>query len=213
LNPIPSTVDCFALLEQPRQPALDLVALEAHFLALARDLHPDRLHAASEADRQSASQRYADLNRARQILREIPSRLLHLLELETGNRPPDIQRIPPGTMDLFVEVGEACRDTDAFLARRTAADAPILKVKLFQEGLQQVERLQALQRRIHDQSAALQSHLPSLSQAWTQAPPPGSPQRPSLLPLARLEELYRAFSYIARWTAQIQERIAHLAAV
>lgn len=206
-------MDCFALLEQPRQPDLNLDALENHFLALSRELHPDRLHQAPETDRLAASQRYADLNRARQVLREIPSRLLHLLELESGKRPPDIQRIPPGTMDLFIEVGESCRDADAFLARRAAAHAPMLKVKLFQEGLQHVERLQSLQRRIHEQTAVLQSHLPALNITWNQAPPPGDPRRPSLLPLARLEELYRAFSYIARWTAQIQERMSQLAAL
>lgn len=206
-------MDCFALLQQPRQPDLNLDALETHFLALSRDLHPDRLHHAPESDRLSASQRYADLNRARQVLREIPSRLLHLLELESGKRPPDIQRIPPGTMDLFIEVGESCRNADDFLARRAATEAPMLKVKLFQEGLDHVDRLQALQRRIHEKSTALQSHLPSLNISWIQAPPPGDPRRPSLLPLAHLEELYRTFSYIARWTAQIQERMALLAAL
>jgi hypothetical protein len=31
------------------------------------------------------------------------------------------------------------------------------------------------------------------------------------LPLERLEQLYRAMSYVARWTEQVQERIVQLA--
>jgi hypothetical protein len=41
-------------------------------------------------------------------------RLLHLLELELGSRPRDVQRIPSGTMDLFVEVGQVCHEVDRF---------------------------------------------------------------------------------------------------
>ena len=49
-----------------------------------------------------------------------------------------------------------------------------------------------------------------MNAAWNAAPPPGSPARPGALPLRRLEEIARQFSYTTRWSGQIQERIAQL---
>jgi len=53
--------------------------------------------------------------------------MLHLLELETGARPKEVQRIPPGTMDLFVEIGTICRDVDGFLVERGKAISPAVE--------------------------------------------------------------------------------------
>jgi len=33
---------------------------------------------------------------------------------------------------------------------------------------------------------------------------------PGIKPLDRLEQIYRVFGYMARWTAQIQERLVQL---
>ncbi len=101
----PAAMDPFAVLGEPRRPWLDAEALRSQFLEASTGMHPDRFHDAPEPERTAAERRYADLNAAYQALREPRSRLLHLLLLETGSRPPDIQRIPPGTLDLFVEVG------------------------------------------------------------------------------------------------------------
>src|SRR6186713_3268751 len=106
--------DSFALLSELRRPWIDAEALKQKFLPLSSAVHPDRTHNAPEAEQQEANQRYAELNAAYNKLREPRDRLLHLLELEQGTKPSDIQRIPPGTMDLFVEVGQLCRDVDAF---------------------------------------------------------------------------------------------------
>ncbi len=117
--------DAFALLDEPRRPWLDAEALKEKFLPLSSAVHPDRTHNAPDAEKQMTTERYAELNAAYTTLREPRNRLLHLLELETGAKPSDIQRIPPGTMDLFVEVGQLCRDIDAFMSERAKVTSPL----------------------------------------------------------------------------------------
>ena len=201
--------DRFALLDEPRQPWIDPEALKAKFLTLASAVHPDRVHSTSEEAKEQANRRYADLNEAFQCLGDSRSRLLHLLELESGSKPKDVQRIPPGTMDLFVEIGQACRSADAFLAERSAAASPLLKVRFFEHGQEWVETLQAMQQIVNQKRDALHHELQSLNARWEKAPTEPETRRKAL-PLERLEEIYRILSYTSRWTEQIQERIVHL---
>jgi curved DNA-binding protein CbpA len=203
-------MDCFAVLQQPRRPWLDPDALKQDFLRLSSEAHPDRFHSASEAEKAEAARRAADLNAAYQTLREPRTRLIHLIELETGSRPSDIQRIPPGTMDLFVEVGQTCRDVDGFLAKRREAASPMLKVRMFEEGMEWVDRLNGLQQKVWARGGELDEELKTMNAAWDAAPPADSPGRAQALPLGRLEEIYRLASYVGRWTEQIQERLAQL---
>jgi len=203
--------DAFALLSEPRRPWLDAEALKARFLPLSAAVHPDRVHSASEAEKAAANTRYAELNAAYNTLREPRDRLLHLLELEAGGKPKDVQRIPPGTMDLFVEVGQACRDTDEFLKQKSTSDSPMVKLRLMQEGLDWLDRLQALQGRVNAKRDELTAELRQMNGVWEAAPAIGIPDRVNALPLERLEQVYRAMSYVARWTEQIQERVVQLA--
>ena len=203
--------DAFALLSEPRRPWLDAEVLKARFLPLSAAVHPDRVHSASEAEKAAANTRYAELNAAYNTLREPRDRLLHLLELEAGGKPKDVQRIPPGTMDLFVEVGQACRDTDEFLKQKSTSDSPMVKLRLMQEGLDWLDRLQALQGRVNAKRDELTAELRQMNGVWEAAPAIGIPDRVNALPLERLEQVYRAMSYVARWTEQIQERVVQLA--
>ena len=204
------TADSFALLDEERLPWLDIEELKDRFITLSSEVHPDRTHTACEEQKTAANQRYAELNAAYNCLREPKERLLHLLELELGERPKDVQRIPPGTMDLFVEVGQTCRDADAFLGERAKAESPLKKVALFEQGMEWIDKLNALQQRINGKRDELEVELKNLNPVWQAAPGLGAPGRREALPLERLEQLYRVFSYIARWTEQIQERVVQL---
>ena len=62
------------------------------------------------SDFESRSQRFVALNAAYQVLREPKDRLLHLLELELGAKPTEVQPTSPGAMELFLEVGRLCRE-------------------------------------------------------------------------------------------------------
>ena len=203
-------MDAFALLSETRRPWLDADALKSRVLPLLTATHPDRVHGASESEKLAANGRHAELNAAFNTLREPRDRLLHLYDLEAGEKPRDIQRIPPGTMDLFVEVGQTCRELDEFLQRKANATSPMLRLSLMQEGLDHLDRLQALQGRVNGRREELESELKALNAVWESAPPAGAPGRREALPLERLEQLYRSMSYVARWTGQIQERLVSL---
>lgn len=203
--------DNFALLDEPRHPWLDAELLKKKFLQFSSEVHPDKVHNASDAAKIAANKRYADLNAAYNVLRDPKERLLHLLEVELGEKPKDIQRIPPGTMDLFVEVGQTCRDVDTFLAEKSKVTSPLLKVQMFEKGMDWTETLNQLQSKINAKRDELSAELKEMNSIWTAAPAVGSRERSKGLPLERLEQIYRVFSYVARWTEQIQERVVQLA--
>jgi DnaJ-domain-containing protein 1 len=199
-------LDYFSLLNEPRLPWLDPDALKAKFLALSTESHPDRFHGAGDEEKREVNQRFADLNAAFNCLRDPKARLLHLLELESGGKPKDVQRIPPGTMDLFVEVGQICRDVDAFLAEKSKVTSPMLKVPMFEQAMEWTDKLKVLQQKVNLKRDALNAELQLLNPLWAAVPPTGDPARRQALPLERLEQTYRILSYIGRWTEQIQER-------
>ncbi|MEO5802406.1 MAG: hypothetical protein ABIR24_02665 [Verrucomicrobiota bacterium] len=202
--------DNFHLLNEPRLPWIDPDSLKQKFFPLSASFHPDRVHGGTDAEKLSANHRYAELNAAYNCLREPKERLLHLLELELGKKPSDIQKIPPGTMDLFVEVGQTCRDADAFLVEKSKVTSPLLKVQLFERGQEWTDKLNALQQKINLKRDELSNELRELNSVWQSAPPIGSPNRAAALPMERLEQIYRIYSYIARWSEQIQERVVQL---
>jgi DnaJ-domain-containing protein 1 len=197
--------DNFALLDEPRRPWLDPDQLKQKFIALAAEAHPDRVHNASESEKAEATARYARLNAAHQCLAEPKLRLLHLLELELGARPNDIQTIPSALADLFAKVANSCRATDVFLAEKNQATSPLRQVQLFERGQEWVETLNSLQRQLNGLREQITAELKSLDAEWIAG---DAQSRRELLP--KLEELYRLFGYFNRWNHQIQERVVQL---
>jgi len=197
--------DNFALLNEPRRPWLDADLLKQKFFALASDAHPDRIHDASESEKIEVTKRYAQLNAAFNCLAEPKLRLLHLLELELGAKPKDIQTIPAALADLFAEVANSCRNADVFLAEKSHATSPLVQVQLFERGQDWITKLNVLQRKLNELRGELTGELKSLDEKWGAA---GNDVRREILP--KLEELYRLFSYFNRWNNQIQERVIQL---
>ena len=202
--------DHFALLDEPRRPWLDTAALKAKFHARSSEVHPDRVHSAPEAERAAAQERYTALNTAFNTLREPKDRLQHLLELESGAKPGNIQSTPAELTDLFFEVGRLCRDIDFFLLEKGRANSPLLKVKMFQRAMDWTNQINALQQRLNAKRGELETALAAMNEAWAAAPSE-TETCPAPLPLARLEQLYRTFSFLSRWTGQLQDRLVQLA--
>jgi len=198
--------DYFALLDEPRRPWLGPEALKSKFLTLAAEAHPDKQNCASESEKLTANQRYAELNAAYHCLAEPKSRLLHLLELELGKKPGDVQQIPSALADLFAEVAATCRNADAFLTEKTKATSPLVQVQLFECAQEWVERLHALQTKLAGLHGRLIEELKSLDTLWLSNSQSGG----QTALLNRLEELYCLFGYSNRWKNQIQERIVRL---
>jgi DnaJ-domain-containing protein 1 len=201
--------DCFALLNEPRRPWLDASLLKQKFLALTAEVHPDRVHAGTDAEKRAAQARYTELNAAYNCLMDPKQRLLHLLELESGKKPEQVQTIPPRLMNFFMEISRLCREIDFFLAQKTKTASPLLQVQLFQQGEEWSNRLAELRQRLRPLQDELDGELERLDKAWDCASLSNPSARPVLL--QRLEELYRLISYVTRWNAQIQERVIQLA--
>jgi hypothetical protein len=203
-------MDYFALLDQPRQPWLNPASLKAAFLQQSARLHPDRVQAANAEEQAAATGRFAELNAAYHCLREPKDRLLHLLELESDAPLVNVQSVPPDTIDLLMDTGQVCRQTDQFLAAKARAASPLLQAQRFDQALEWTTRLQALHEQILLRREQLLAELHTMNAAWKSAPPAPSPLRAGVLPLRRLEEMGRTLSYIARCGGQIQERLAQL---
>lgn len=198
-------LDYFALLDEPRRPWLDTPSLKQKFLALSANVHPDKIHSASESEKNAATKKFAELNAAYNCLAVPKSRLLHLLELELGTKPKDIQQIPNNLANLFAEVSMDCSSADRFLAEKAKATSPLLQVQLFERAQEWIEKLNALQKKLSGLQEQLLARLQSLDGQWGAG---DSQTRGSLL--NELEELYRLFGYFNRWNSQIQERIVQL---
>jgi hypothetical protein len=197
--------DNFALFNEPRRPWLEVEVLKQKFLALSASLHPDRIHSASEADKIEATKKFTELNAAFNCLAEPKLRLRHLLELELGAKPKDIQTIPAALADLFAEIAMCCQNVDGFLAEKNRATSPLIQVQLFGRGQDWVEKLNGLQRRLNELRAQLTEELKLLDEQWIAT---GINSRRATLP--KVEEVYRLFGYFNRWHSQLQERVVLL---
>lgn len=202
--------DLFALLGEPRRPWLDPEELKTRFLNLTAPVHPDRFHHCGQAEREEAHRRFTELNAAYQCLREPRDRLRHLLELERGSRPAEVQEIAPASAALFGEVGRLTRECDDLLGTRAQAASPLVKVGLFEKGMALRERVGALLGDLEARLERLTDQMKMLNLAWETAPPVGSPTRAAALPCSRLEHLFRDYSYLARWSRQLRERLVSL---
>jgi curved DNA-binding protein CbpA len=197
--------DYFALLSESRRPWLDVDLLKQKFLTLSATAHPDKIHSASDVEKSIATKKFAELNTAYNCLTDSKLRLLHLLELESGAKPKEIQQIPAALADLFAEIAGICKNVDALLAEKCGNISPLLGVQLFERAQEWIERLNSLQKKLGDLRERLNNELKSADEAWMKA---DTKERLDILP--KLEEFYRLFGYFNRWSNQIQERTVQL---
>jgi molecular chaperone HscB len=188
--------DPFAFFQLEPAPALDTEALKERFARATAETHPDKFAQAPEAERLAAETAYSELNRAYQTLVDPRQRLLALYELTKGEKPRDVQRIPPGTMDLFIEVGQACQQLDQFIERKKAAGGALERAALMGEELTLQDMMMTLRGKLENLGTALEGELAALDARW----------RGGEKDLNALEAVYRKYSYLARWRQQLEER-------
>ena len=198
-------IDYFTLLGQARRPWLDPSGLREKFLALSADLHPDRVHDQGDAARQAAHDRYATLNAAYQSLREPKDRLRHLISLERGGPPEELQRVEAGVLELFAGVNEVCRSADRVLQEKRTIASPLLQVQWYARAQETRERLQQTGRELSQRLERLDEELKQADADWEKT---GPGDRHPLL--ERLEALYRLYGFLNRWTSQVQGRMLQL---
>lgn len=200
--------DYFILLDELRRPWLDADALKEKFLALSAKVHPDRVHQLGESEKTVAHEKYVALNAAYACLREPKDRMRHFLELELGERPKEIQQIPQDLMEMFLKVGQACREAEPVLTDSARNSSPLLKVKWFERSQNCVDKLRDVLQSVIARREQLITRLTELDAKWIASGGTDSAKRAELL--SELEEFYRLFSYFDRWLAQLQDRIARL---
>ena len=199
--------DCFASFNEPRRPWLDQDTLKAKFLKLSAAAHPDRVHSSTDTEKQAATERYAVLNNAYKILLEPKDRLLHLIELERGTKPTGIEGVPPEIIESFTTVGQLCREVDSFIDERAKVISPLIKVQMFERGMEWIEQLNHLASKLDTHLSTLVAKLVVMNDLWEKAPPLGDADRAEALELDQLEQIYRSLSFVSKWIAQLRERI------
>jgi len=102
--------DHFSVFGLERKLLLDLKALEAEFLRLSREHHPDRFATAEESERQEIQRKSARVNDAYRVLKDPVLRAEHLLTLEGVARPEGEAKCPPDLLAEVFELREALAD-------------------------------------------------------------------------------------------------------
>jgi curved DNA-binding protein CbpA len=197
--------DYFKLLDESRCPWLDTDLLKQKFLKLSAHTHPDKIHAATEAEKSAATGTFAELNAAYNCLAEPKARLRHFLELELGEKPKDVQEIPPLLAAVFIKVATACQNADSFLAEKSKVTSPLLQVRYFERSQEWIEQLNTLRKQIEGFDAQTVDVLKALNVKWQTN---YTAKRAEVLQMAELT--YQAFGFFNRWRNQIQERITRL---
>ena len=128
-------VDHFTRLNLPRRPWLDGEQLRQRFHDLSADAHPDQSQNADAAIKVEKQDDFAEINEAYQCLDDAKCRVRHLIELERGKAPDNVQSIPAEMTDWFMEIGDTCRKVDAFLVKKEKQDSPMMQATLMVEGL------------------------------------------------------------------------------
>jgi DnaJ-domain-containing protein 1 len=201
-------IDYFALLDEPHHPWLEPDLLKKKFLNLSGGVHPDRVHTASDAEKSLAQKRYAELNQAYNQLKHPKERLQHLLELETGAKPAQVQQVPAELLGFFVEVGQLFKQTDEFLLEKSKTSSPLVQVQMFEAAQGWTDKLIAIQRQLNARHQELIAELKAIDARWVSGARSDPVARATML--RRLEEIHRLLSYFGRWESQIQEKIFQL---
>ena len=183
-------IDCFALLDQPRAPWLDPVSLKEAYHRKTLQAHPDT---AAPDDTRTG---FAELNEAYQVLQDPKRRLHHLLELE-GHAPSSTdQTVPEELHELFPAIGALTQRSSLLLEKNKIASNALSRSLLKPQILELQKETKELRDKIQDLLEASLAQLRQINSRWT-TNPTGE--------IAALPDLYFAFAYLTRWSAQLDE--------
>ncbi|MBX3464420.1 MAG: Fe-S protein assembly co-chaperone HscB [Planctomycetes bacterium] len=115
--------DPFTVFGLPRSLDVDERTLEARYLRLSRECHPDLHRASDTGDCIAVLQRSAEINDAWQVLRDPWRRARALLELLSPGVLDRTKKLDPAFLDEALELAEQ-------VATAGAASAPALRARL-----------------------------------------------------------------------------------
>lgn len=183
-------IDYFALLEQSRAPWLDPASLKEAYHRKTFQTHPDT------AAMDNPKGAFAELNEAYQVLQNPKRRLHHLLELE-GHAPSSAeQTVPQELHDLFPAIGALSQRASLLLEKMKAASNALSRSLLKPQLLEMRKETTELREKIQVLSDASLAKLKDINSRWAQNPSEE---------IHALSNLYLAFAYLTRWSAQLDE--------
>lgn len=201
--------DHFARLTIPRRPWLDVEILKQRFHELSTEVHPDQSKNDSEKSKAALEQEFAEVNAAHQCLSNTKSRVRHLIELELGQAPENVQSIPAEMTDWFMEIGAICRKVDAFLTKKEQQNSPMLQAALMGEGMALNDEVAEMHQKLQAELAKIDDSLKALNPDWERLDGVID-GRAGKLPLAKLDALGQRLSFWVEWSAQLGERSTRL---
>jgi curved DNA-binding protein CbpA len=181
--------DHFATLNLPRQANLDPEQIKARFHELSRELHPD-------ANNTTDSQAFTKLNTAQSTLTRVSTRLRHIFELETGAPQPRDNAMSAKLMDLFSNIADTIAKADTHIAKKQKITTVLAKAMLAKSEPAIIHAIMLTGGAIESYKKALTEKLPAIDTTE------GEQKTKTIATLAH------EFSFIEKWQAQIQERMA-----
>jgi len=182
--------DYFALLDQPRAPWLDLEDLKEAYRRKTLETHPDT----GGAERTDA--RFAEINKGFQILEDPKRRLQHVLELEGRPPPASGQSVPGPLHDLFPKVGALIQRAQQLSHKLGATSNALSRSLLKPEALEVQRELVATRAALRNLEKKALGELEASNVGW---------MSDRSAKFERIADLYYAFAYLSRWTAQLDE--------
>ena len=201
--------DHFARLAIPRRPWLDVEELKQRFHELSTKVHPDQSKNDTVKSKAALEQEFAEVNAAHQCLINTKTRVRHLIELELGQAPENVQSIPTKMTDWFMEIGAICRKVDVFLTKKEQQDSPMLQAGLMGEGMELHHEVAELHQKLQTELAKIDDSLKALNSDWERLDGVID-GRATRLPLAKLDALGQRLSFWVKWSAQLGERSSRL---
>ena len=179
-------IDYFAALDQPRAPWLDPARLKDTYHRKTLLTHPDTTAPGNTGNG------FAELNEAYQVLQDPKRRLHHLLELEGIVPSSSDQTVPKELHDLFPAIGALTQRASLLLEKTKTASNALSRSLLKPQILEVQKETRELREKIQDLSDASLSQLRRINSRWRDE-------------IATLSNLYFAFAYLTRWSAQLDE--------
>jgi curved DNA-binding protein CbpA len=192
-------IDYFALLDQPRAPWLDSEKLKDTYHQKTLQAHPDAQTSRPGAEAMDTA--FTSLNEAYQVLQDPKRRLHHLLSLEGVPPSSTDQSVPRQLHDLFPAIGALTQRANLLLEKIRAASSA-LSLSLLKPQILEVQTQAAeVRARIQDLFEVSLAELSRINTAWATNPREQ---------IEALSNLYFAFAYLTRWSAQLDELMFQL---
>jgi curved DNA-binding protein CbpA len=187
-------IDYFALLDQPRRPWLDPDKLKDTYHQKTLQAHPDVQTSRPGADATDAT--FTSLNEAYQVLQDPKRRLHHLLSLEGAAPSSTDPTIPKQLHDLFPTVGALTQRANLLLGKIRATSNALSRSLLKPQILEVQNETKEARGKIQKLCDVSLAELRQINPAWEKNPAEQ---------IEGLSNLYFAFAYLTRWSAQLDE--------